>query len=419
MASRARSRLLLPVLVACAGAFWLAWQALETMAFTDYEIEAEPALDALRNGHVARFLADAPAYGGSLVLRAPFALLPNLWDGGALALFRMMALPCLVAGALLGVVLWARARDRGHGQLAAWLALVLCAANPLTIRALEIGHPEELLVGAMVVFAGLAAYDGRPALTGVLLGLACAAKPWAVVAIVPLLALLPARRMVAVGAALLAGALLTLPLLIANLGDSGTSGGLTSTGTSTGVIFQPWQAWWFFAKHGELVMGTYAPHYGYRAAPSWIGPVAHPFLVAAIAALSLAWWRFARPADRRLDGLLLLALALLLRCLLDPWNTSYYEIPFLLAFTAWEVHARRGPPLLALAATALAWLTLTVLPRHITPDMQSLAFLAWSVPLAVGMVVRLFAPARFARALAPARDLAARRLPTLAGPTTG
>ena len=218
----------------------------------------------------------------------------------------------------------------------------------------------------------------------------------------PILALLPARRLFALGVAAAArrgarGA--ALPR--GRSATSGRRGGVSSTGTSTGIIFQPWQAWWFFAKHGELVMGTYAPHYGYRAAPSWIGPIAHPFLVVAIAAVSAAWWRFARPADRRLDGLLLLAFALLLRCLLDPWNTSYYEIPFLLALTAWEVHARRGPPLLSLAATALAWLTLTILPRHITPDMQSLAFLGWSVPLAAGMAVRLFAPERFARALAP------------------
>jgi len=106
---------------------------------------------------------------------------------------------------------------------------------------------------------------------------------------------------------------------------------------------------------------------------------------------------------------------LLLRCLLDPWNTSYYEIPFLLALTAWEIHARRGLPLLALAATALAWTTLTLTPRHWSPDAQSLAFLAWSVPLALGMALRLARPVSFARLVAPASAALQRRLPTLVG----
>lgn len=414
MLPRARSRLILPALVALAGAFVLAWQGLETMAFTDYELEAEPALDALRHGEVAHFLSQAPAYGGSLVLRAPFALLPNLWDGGALALFRLMALPCLAACAALGVVLWARARARGASQVAAWLALVLCAVNPLTLRALEIGHPEELLVGALVVGAALAAFDARPALAGALLGLAVGAKPWAVVAIIPVIALLPARRLLAVGVAGIAGALLVAPLL-AFAGDAAGTTGVAHAGSATGVIFQPWQAWWFLGNHGHLVMGTYAPHYGYRAAPSWISPVAHPLLVIVTAAVAAAWWRFARPTDRRVDGLLLLAFVLLLRCLLDPWNTSYYEIPFLLALTTWEIHARRGPPLLSLAATALAWVTLTVTPRHWSPDAQSLAFLAWSVPFAIAMGIRLARPASFARILAPAGAALQRRMPTLAG----
>jgi hypothetical protein len=37
------------------------------------------------------------------VLRAPFALLPDLWGGGDNALFRSMAVPCLLACALLAV----------------------------------------------------------------------------------------------------------------------------------------------------------------------------------------------------------------------------------------------------------------------------------------------------------------------------
>ncbi len=89
------------------------WLGLYGFAWSDYETEVRPAYDALTHGHVLEFLRLAPAYGGSLVERAPFALLPGLWGGGALAVYRMVALPCLVAAAVLGVWLVAQMRTVG------------------------------------------------------------------------------------------------------------------------------------------------------------------------------------------------------------------------------------------------------------------------------------------------------------------
>ena len=85
-----------------------------------------PAFSALTHGHVLEFLRLAPAYGGSLVERAPFALLPGLWGGGQLAVYRMVALPCLLAVAAFGVWLCARMRDAGRPAL--WHVLVLGCA---------------------------------------------------------------------------------------------------------------------------------------------------------------------------------------------------------------------------------------------------------------------------------------------------
>ena len=104
--------------MACAGCAVTAWLGLYGFAWNDYETEAKPAFDALVAGHVSSFLALAPAYGGSLVERAPFALLPGLWGGGALAVYRMVALPCLLAAAVLGVWLVTRMRTAGAGRLA-------------------------------------------------------------------------------------------------------------------------------------------------------------------------------------------------------------------------------------------------------------------------------------------------------------
>jgi len=111
--------------LAGAGVATMAWLGLYGFAWNDYDNEARPAFEALVQGHVLSFLRLVPAYGGSLVERAPFALLPGLWGGGQLAVYRMVALPCLLATAALGVWLVI------VGTSCAWLApatiLATCA----------------------------------------------------------------------------------------------------------------------------------------------------------------------------------------------------------------------------------------------------------------------------------------------------
>ena len=128
--------------VAGAGCATMAWLGLYGFAWNDYDTEVRPAVDALVRGHVHEFLQLAPAYGGSLIERAPFALIPGLWGGGDLAVYRMLALPCLLAAAVLGVWLVALMRSEGRSTVARALTLGVCVANPLTLRALELGHPE-------------------------------------------------------------------------------------------------------------------------------------------------------------------------------------------------------------------------------------------------------------------------------------
>src|SRR6185312_10342493 len=103
----------------------MAWLGLYGFAWNDYETEARPAFDALVHGHAIEFLRIAPAYGGSFVERAPFALLPSLWGGGDLAVYRMVALPCLLAAAALGVWLVARMRNEGRPALSRAVVLGL------------------------------------------------------------------------------------------------------------------------------------------------------------------------------------------------------------------------------------------------------------------------------------------------------
>src|SRR6202035_2544533 len=146
----------------------MAWLGLYGFAWNDYETEARPAFEALTHGHAIEFLRLAPAYGGSLLERAPSVAIPTHWGGGELAVYRMVALPCLLAAAAIGVCLVPHMRTKGHSSLSRALVLGLCVANPLTLQALEIGHPEELLGACMCVAAVIFASRNRPLAASVL-----------------------------------------------------------------------------------------------------------------------------------------------------------------------------------------------------------------------------------------------------------
>ena len=381
----------------------MAWLGLYGFAWSDYDTEARPAFDALTHGHVLDFLRFAPAYGGSLVERAPFALLPGLWGGGQLAVYRLVALPCLLAAVALGVWLVAQMRSAERPLLWRAVTLGLCVANPLTLRALELGHPEDLLGGVLCVIAVLLAGRSpsdraRPLWAGLALGLAIANKEWALLAVGPvLIALVPHsgawRWRPAILCMCCAGTVAALVLApLALVGSSGFVASTRGAAAPPSSIFQPWQLFWFFGHHGTTVRGLFgAVKVGYRTAPGWVGIVSHPLIVAVSAPLTALAWRRGRRG--RSDALLLLALLLLLRCVLDTWDTVYYPIPFVLALLAWEsLGEQRRPPVLALSASVLAWISFVWLPAHVSPDAQAVLFLAWTVPLATVLGVWLYAP---------------------------
>lgn len=132
-----------------------------------------------------------------------------------------------------------------------------------------------------------------------------------------------------------------------------------------------------------------------RLAPSYGGSLI--VLVGLI--LPLALWLASRRSGRAIrtsDALLLLAVTLLLRCLLDTWDIGYYMLPFLLVLLTWEVLGpSRHAPLLTMAAVVLPWTVLAKLSaQRITPDVEAALFLAWTLPLAAGLGWRLFTSER-------------------------
>jgi hypothetical protein len=182
-----------------------------------------------------------------------------------------------------------------------------------------------------------------------------------------------------------------LPFLLA-AGGGGAVGGAADAASTSGDIFQPWQLFWFLGDHGHVVHGLYGEKVGFRAAPGWVGHVSHPLVLAAGLGLALAGAVAQRRRRApRTDALLLLASVLLLRCLLDTWNTSYYALPFLLGLLTWEARSGRAWPALTAAATLACWVSFETLPRSATPDVQAAFYLAWAAPLAVALTWRSLA----------------------------
>ena len=389
-------------LMAAVGCATVGWLSLYGFAWNDYEAEARPAFSALAHGHLLAFLRLAPAYGGSLILRAPFALIPNLWGGGELAVYRTTALPGLLAVGAIGIYLVAHMRASGRPLLWRAVALGVCVANPISVRALELGHPEELLGAALCLACVMLAAADRPLLAGLLLGAAVANKEWAVLTLGPALLALPSRRpLLLLSATAMAGAL-TAPMLL--VGSDSFLSSVRGVASPSSEIFQPMQVFWFLGHHSPLagkLLGV--EKHDFRLAPAWIGRVSHPLVVAIALPLTWVTWRTRRngrsqqgrrppggAVTSRADALLLLALLLLLRCMLDTWDNVYYPLPFILALLAWEVELPR-PAALALASSVLVWAN-AQLSLHTSADAQAVFFLAWSLPLTAWLGTSLFLP---------------------------
>jgi Glycosyltransferase family 87 len=354
----------------------------EDVYWSDFNNEAWPAFERLIAGDLQGFLTASPvAYAGSMLVRAPFAALADTLGFDSMpGIYRAGALPCLAALAALAVHLARRAR-RDHPDARWWLLVLgLAGASPVAWMAIWYGHPEELLATALAVGAVLTALGGRAILAGVLLGAAIASKQWAVLAVLPCVLAAPRDHIRLLVAAAATGAAAILPVMLADPGAYATA--QQSIGSSA-QWFRPRQLWW--------PLGAPAPAgapAGTAVTPDWLAPIAKPLIVALAVPLSALWLRRRRA---RADALLLLALLMLGRCVLDPWNMVYYHLPLVIALLAWEVVSGRRIPTLALATSAAVWLTFNTYDAP-TGYGPWLVYLAWTLPLAAYLAHQLYRP---------------------------
>jgi hypothetical protein len=345
---------------------------------------AGPAIDALTDGDPGRFFSVQPVMGSaSLLLRAPFAALAH----SELARYRLGALACLLV--LVGAALLvARAMERrGAARLPTAVVCGLMVAGPLTGQALNWGHPEELMAGALCVVAVLLAAQGRGVAGGAALGTAIATKPWALLAVVPVVMVAAdRRRLLAAGAGV--AALLTLPMM---LGDPHRFFGMAHAfGSPEGSGVTPSNIWWPYhhqagvelTPHGEVTTW---------GIPRWISAAAHPLVTLVAVGAAVLYWR-RRPGRGAQDALGLLALIFLARCLLDPLTYGYHHAPFLVALLAFGGLRARGIPWAGILVSGAAWAMVKWVAPHGDLNLLNRVYVLWALPAAGWLVLALYFP---------------------------
>ncbi len=149
---------------------------------------------------------------------------------------------------------------------------------------------------------------------------------------------------------------------------------------------------------------------GYRTPPEWIESISHPLIIAVMVPLTALYAVVKRRRTYRVPNapLLLLTLLLALRCVLDPWDISYYALPFLLALVTWESLSFDRVPVLALLATFAAWMIFKqTAALGLSADVQALVFAMVSIPSVIVLSMALYTPVTLRRlAVRPRRGAA-------------
>jgi hypothetical protein len=293
----------------------------------DFYREVLPSYRLLDHGHLVAFLRAGPAYIGSLVLRAPLALLASAAAAGNRATYILTAVPSLIAPALLAA--WLRGtsdaddgQPRPRSQRARIRPLDLCMLAPPAAFCLGGGHPEDILAAVACIAAVRLAQQGSATAAGFMLGLGLINTSWAVVAVPLVIALMPANQRIRGFAvmAITAGAVL-IPVTIIRATGAGASGVGASLGSqASGIFLSPQLLWWFGSR-------------------SWVAREGHVLLVIVCWLVTAVWWWLRARRDGTSDrngALLVLALVFFLRAALDPWDNIYYFVPFMFTVMTYE-----------------------------------------------------------------------------------
>jgi hypothetical protein len=378
-------------------AVWVAWLGFEYQGMGDYPHHYAPAMDALLAGDFGGFFARLPADGASgwMLVSAPSALAGKLLVGGQLAVFRFAALFCMLAAGVLGLWLAREMRAAARPPIARAAVIAACVLAPALLDTILYGHPEEPFGAAVCVAAVLLAARGRTTLAAIALALALINKPWGVFAVPAVLLAAPNRRLALV---VIAGALAASWTGVAYLASPANFARELGA-ARVPLVAHPVNIWWPLAH--LVAPANVTPAY---FPPRAVSDHARELAVMLMIPLSIPLAR--RPRRSTEDCLALLALLFLIRCLLDPSNHVYYQVPFVLTLLAWEARTT-GMPILALLATAGFWFIFHTVSGTGSLTAQYVAYLVVTLPLAAILLRPALGMARYSL---PA--LASRRVST-------
>ncbi len=360
-----------PVTVIVLAAIWTAWLGFRTQVMGDYPTDFAPAMNALLSGHVGAFVQRLPTNGdgGALPLYAPAALLGKLLSGSQHAIFHFGALACLLALGALGLYLARGMRAAGRPAAERAAVIGLCVLAPAMLDVILYGHPEETLGVALCVGAVLLASEEHITLAGLALGLALVNKPWGVLAVIPVVLAAPRGR---ARLCLLAGAIAAGWIAAIYIVDPSHFRRIALVASGSDVAF-PGDVWWPLARL-QASPGVAAAYYP----PALVAAHARELVVLLALPISLP---LALRHDRSpASPLALLALLFLTRCMLDPSNHVYYQLPLVVAIAAYECRCRRMP-VAALLATAGFWVVFHPIPTVAGLNLQYAMYLAVALPL--------------------------------------
>jgi hypothetical protein len=368
--------------------------------------DAQPAIDALIHGDLHRFFATQPLMGPvTEVLRAPFAALAGFDEYDPKLVYDLGSLACLLLLAAVALRVAAVVRDRGGPLWQQGLTAAILLLNPMVFRALAVGHPEEIATSALCVAVVLALLKDRYVLSGLLLGAAVASKVWALL-IAPAVLLAPGNARAVMRIGLAAGAVVLVLYAPLAIGDEGRLRGsvaaVNKLGSHAGGVTSA-NVWWFVAARkapferatgvvdGRIVMER---DVGFTI-DKGVARISHTLVLLVAALLGLLWSRSDERRRRPETLLLLFALIFLLRCVLDPGDTSYYHLPAVVSLASYEGIACRRPPWAS--GWVIGWLTaMSWAAAHIHSDAGFGAFyLAWALPTVAALAVWLFKPSLF------------------------
>jgi hypothetical protein len=253
------------------------------------------------------------------------ALTPTLWIG-CVSWLALMA----------GVIAWLRTCGRGRRLWEPATLLVVASLLPVWMAVQSFFHPQDVLALGVALLAMACARRDRWLLAGILCALAILSQQYALLVAVPLFVVAPsAKKIRLLGAAVLTGVIVVLPLTIMTSGHA-----LHAIALGTGNYPYP---------GGTVLWETHAS----GAAGVLLFRVA-PILVS----IALSWWVVRRLGAGALEAVPLLALvaaSLTLRLVFEVNLIAYYFLALTVSLVLLE--ATRG----TVRRTTVAWLAILTL----------------------------------------------------------